>query len=265
MSKNENIPRFITSKPVWADPQDDSGDYLAHQRKGDKPLESGEAQAGEGIEDDDKAKELNYDGRKDRWFGYDIEQYKEKMRSFSRHEEAQAQEMDPDVEVELKELGIYNEFMSRQGTSRLSYGKKQKVEGEKTVRLLEDKAVYLANVRNGDVKYDPKTRLVRDEGVGYVNDKNLFVRHSTGEAKEYSNRMKLAWDEDRRGIIDDNYIANPTLSGLKMKNQDAKSSKLKSELTRQYNTHSAVFGSYYKDGQWGYKCCKKTGFGSVCS
>ncbi|CAM9024661.1 unnamed protein product [Wickerhamomyces anomalus] len=246
--------------------------------------------------------DVDYDGKRDRWYGYDVNDYTKYLKDWkekeAKKEPEEKREYDTDEEIELKELGLLDDPEFKDAA---------KQDGEKIIRLREDKAVYLTNVRNENISYDPKSRMIRDDKTGYYNDSNLFVRHLTGEAKEFENSKKFAWDEKKRGIIDDNLVANPTLADRKIEKmseeEKLKKDKLKKSILDRYggslsisnndedgeeeedeepqaqvdptkskypedvyhNNHTSVWGSYYSDGKWGYGCCKSLYKNSYCS
>lgn len=243
--------------------------------------------------------DVDYDGKRDRWYGYDVNDYTKYLKDWQEKEDKKAPEeqtkYDTDEEIELKELGLLDDPEFKDAL---------KQEGEKIVRLREDKAVYLTNVRNENISYDPKSRMIRDDNTGYYNDDNLFVRHLTGEAKEFEKSKMFAWDEKKRGVIDDNLVANPTLADRKIEKlseqEKEKKEMLKKKILDKYggslsitndeeegeeqdtvvvsdptksryaedvyhNNHTSVWGSYYSDGQWGYGCCKSLYKNSYCN
>lgn len=248
----------------------------------------------------------DYDTKRDRWYGYDVNEYKDhlanweqkaKLKGVKDEQEQVQREYDTDEEIELKELGLWEEYTSEHT---------KKVEGEKIVRLREDKAVYLKDYKNDEVKYDPKSRMIRDDTTGYYNEDNLFVRHKTGEALKFEQfEKRAAWEKsDKNG---EESIMNPTLFDKKVKQltkeQEIVSKKIKTSLLNKYsnvsgdaeeseesdseflaiqgsrshdrsskyeedvliNGHTSVWGSWYHDGLWGYSCCKQTERNSFCS
>jgi len=180
----------------------------------------------------------DYDAKRDRWYGYDVNDYTRYLKEWKEKQAAKAAEKgeeemrmyDTDEEIELAELGLLDEPEFKRSVD--------KVEGEKTVRLREDKAVYLKDVRNENISYDPKSRMIRDDNVGYFNSDNLFVKHLTGEAKEFEESKKFAWDEKKRGLIDDNLVANPTLADRKIaelsKEEKEKKEAIKKSIMDRY-------------------------------
>jgi pre-mRNA-processing factor SLU7 len=232
---------------------------------------------------------LDYDGKRDRWYGYDTNEYDDYVKKWEekqRDEVVGDRDFDTDEEIELRELGLWEDGLKRDLF--------QSGSGEKIVRLREDKAVYLKDLENETITYDPKSRMVRDDTTGYKDGDDMFVKHLTGEAKEFEAAKKFAWDDKTRGLGGNNFVANPTLADRKIKAQTmaelAKKSALRSKLVGVYgdvtestqntegddvmrsqyaedvylNNHTSVWGSYYLDGKWGYRCCKSTDRDSLC-
>ncbi|CCH46224.1 Pre-mRNA-splicing factor [Wickerhamomyces ciferrii] len=246
--------------------------------------------------------ELDYDGQRDRWYGYDSKDYKKYLTNWEikqkekENEADNTKQYDTDEEIELKELGLDHD---------LEFINTEKQPGEKTIRIREDKAIYLQNYTNDNITYDPKSRMIRDQSTGFFNEQNLFVKHMTGDALKYEKTKTFAWDEEKKGVDASNYASNPTLADIKInetKNENRiKSEKVKSELMKKYdgslsikdqsdeeeesepepqykdftiskyiedeyiNNHTSVWGSYYKDGKWGYQCCKGMFKNSYCN
>ncbi|KAH3675463.1 hypothetical protein WICMUC_002752 [Wickerhamomyces mucosus] len=237
---------------------------------------------------------VDYDGKRDRWYGYDSKTYNATLQKWeeTHRTELEVKRLDESEIIELKELGLWELYQANPHT----FFQKS----SKTVRLLEDKAIYLKDISKHDsITYDPKSRTDRDDSVGYFNDRNLFVRHLTGDAKRYEESKRFAWDDKARGVKGDiNISSNPTLAGMKMeeqsKEQQEKRRVLKNNLLNRYNTnaeidgdetednesnkvvrsqfnedvflgnHTSVWGSYYQDGKWGFLCCKKFDRNSLC-
>lgn len=242
---------------------------------------------------------VDYDGKRDRWFGYDASEYVEQAKKWQEKKDEEdklktdERQWDTDEEIELKELGLWDEDLKEDV---------KKAEGEKIVRLREDRAVYLEDIRNDNINYDPKSRILKDDSRGSNDENGRYVRHLTGEAAEFERTKKFAWDEKKRGLGNDNFVANPTLADRKIKElseaEKAKKEKLKKSLLDVYGSgsgsvtgdgegaedndetddvvrssyiedvypgnHTSVWGSYYKDGKWGYRCCRSLDRGSVC-
>lgn len=325
MSKdNQYIPKYIKDSPWYhVDSTNTTDDPLAHHRSKDANAAiNGAPRAGDGIKDvfietyHDRKKsrntlELNdnpvstrkedgdYDEKRDRWYGYDSKDYLDNISLINQKSKEQANEsetaeykLDSDEELELRELGLWELYSSDKSIFLKDISK--------TVRLREDKAVYLRNIFNNEkITYDPKSRTDRSDSVGYFNDKNLFVRHLTGDAKKYQQSKVFAWDDGQRDtkVTDDNLTSNPTLSEIRNRDQKPKDSLKKGLISRYHSVedgddskhieeetgstivnrsfsyqedvfignHTSVWGSYYHDGKWGFKCCKKFEKDSLCS
>lgn len=199
----------------------------------------------ENLELDDAGKgrrneSLDYDGKRDRWYGYDVNEYDGYVKKWEakKPEVADTRDFDTDEEIELKELGLCDEEDLKELKSlKKKSNNLEPGEVEKVVRLREDRAVYLQDVRSESINYDPKSRKVRDKTV-MDDTKNQFVKHLTGDAEEFEASKQFAWDDTKRGVDVDNYVSNPTLADRKMRTQskekELKSSSLKKKLLGVY-------------------------------
>ncbi|KAH3901869.1 mRNA splicing protein SLU7 SCDLUD_001653 [Saccharomycodes ludwigii] len=202
----------------------------------------------------------NYDSKRDRWFGYKGKDYAKVLERYTQNLNTEnnsdvGTDLDTDEECELMLLGL-----TPQDISIYLQNKDKNQDDNKTytsVRLREDKAVYLTIGEDGEegvTKYDPKSRLYKDETKGVINTKNNFYyRNVDGEGLEFTklqNKLKLIqqeegtantsgtapngdtrWKNNRRKNFDHNIqekvlIANPTkyeyLLSKKNKDDDKK-------------------------------------------
>lgn len=110
---------------------------------------------------------VSYDGKRDRWSGYDPSEHKSIIEEFQKLEEAKRQiradklsaddvavEADEDNEDEDK----YVDEVDMPGTKVDS---KQRIT-VRNLRIREDTAKYLRNLDPNSAYYDPKTRSMRD-------------------------------------------------------------------------------------------------------
>ena len=192
---------------------------------------------------------LDWDARQDRWFGYTGTEYQQALERWQdekrREEEKQraldqanhdqsrgggsADDYDTDEEIELIKLGFKVLDKRTSGGSKeakppsLSPSPSQlsTPSGITSVRLREDKAMYLNDIGSAETKYDPKSRLYKSEELGSVDSKSkMFHRYLTGEGRELEQLNKFARVESRRAGIRDEVenkekvkhvlIANPT-------------------------------------------------------
>ncbi|CAH2046865.1 unnamed protein product, partial [Iphiclides podalirius] len=259
---------------------------------------------------------LSYDGKRDRWNGYDPEQHKAIIEEYQKVEEAKRElrakklEQDPTAtkgdEKEEEDEDKYVDEVDMPGTKVDS---KQRIT-VRNLRIREDTAKYLRNLDPNSAYYDPKTRSMRDNpNPGATESEYLgenFVRFS-GDTRSHGAAQLFAWEAHARGL-DVHLLAEPTKLQLLQRQYDERKSQLKtqvkesvlekyggaehlkvppkelllaqSEVFTRYNrdgtlvqgpekqlakskyeedvlinNHTTVWGSYWRDGQWGYKCC----------
>ncbi|KAK6459695.1 pre-mRNA splicing factor affecting 3 splice site choice [Scheffersomyces xylosifermentans] len=235
---NPYIPKYISSKPWYSTPISDkhegeesskennasndndskdtskkSDDYLAHQRKDPNEIvDYSIAQAGEGIKDEIVKTETlitknndDYDSKRDRWFGYQNEEWDkvlqnwEKIKENTRKRQKRDQNVefdsdDTDYELELVELNLSRDDIK-------SNMKEDPL--EKMIRDRQDVPSYIYNITSDPnnkikIEYDPKSRLSKDLTKGFLNDDNQFVKKLTGEGQNLTNLHKFAWEIDQR-------------------------------------------------------------------
>ncbi|XP_077293914.1 pre-mRNA-splicing factor Slu7 [Arctopsyche grandis] len=262
---------------------------------------------------------LGFDGKRDRWNGYDPSEHKAIIEEYQKIEEAKREmratkleedpsavddknEEDDDEEDEDK----YVDGVDMPGTKVDS---KQRIT-VRNLRIREDTAKYLRNLDPNSAYYDPKTRSMRDN----PNPKDVendytgenFVRFS-GDTQKHAVAQLFAWEAHEKGV-DVHLLAEPTKLEILQKEYDKKKEQFKSQVKQsvlekyggeehlqappkalllaqteafsQYNrdgtliqgqekqvarskyeedvlinNHTSVWGSFWKAGKWGYKCC----------
>ncbi|XP_068633882.1 pre-mRNA-splicing factor Slu7 [Battus philenor] len=259
---------------------------------------------------------LSYDGKRDRWNGYDPEQHKAIIEEYQKVEEAKRElrakklEQDPTAtegdDNEEEDEDKYVDEVDMPGTKVDS---KQRIT-VRNLRIREDTAKYLRNLDPNSAYYDPKTRSMRDNPNPSAAESEYagenFVRF-TGDTRAHGAAQLFAWEAHARGL-DVHLLAEPTKLQLLQRQYDERKSQLKtqvkesvlekyggaehlqmpprelllaqSEVFTRYNrdgtlvqgpekqlakskyeedvlinNHTTVWGSYWRDGQWGYKCC----------
>ncbi|KAF2893567.1 hypothetical protein ILUMI_12596 [Ignelater luminosus] len=266
---------------------------------------------------------LSYDGKRDRWSGYDPSEHKAIIEEFQKVEEAKRQlradklnanEDTNEDDAEEEDEDKYVDEVDMPGTKVDS---KQRIT-VRNLRIREDTAKYLRNLDPNSAYYDPKTRSMREnpnpqKDVGYSGEN--FVRF-TGDTQKHAKAQLFAWEAYEKGV-DVHLLAEPTKLELLQQEYDKKKEQFKSQVqkdvleryggeehlhappkslllaqTEDYieysrsgkvikgqekqvikskyeediyiNNHSSVWGSYWKGGQWGYKCCHSFIKNSYC-
>lgn len=218
---------------------------MTHKRKDclERPRKIGVKYDPRDIQPDEFVQEadLSFDGKRDRWAGYDPEEFSEVIETFEsveaerrRLKEAEIEErhrtklengvadsassLSCDSDFDSDSSSLSKEEDSKYAESADMPGQKLDTKGRMTVRnlrLREDTAKYLRNLDPNSAYYDPKTRSMRDNPHPDAEDPSLlpfagdnFVRQS-GEALMIPELQVFAWQTADRGL-DVNLQANPS-------------------------------------------------------
>ena len=276
---------------------------------------------------------LSYDGKRDRWNGYNPSEHKKIVEDFQKVEEVKREMKAKKLETSLLDEKHGDEGPDDEDEDDDKYADDIAMPGQKfetkqritvrNLRIREDTAKYLYNLDVNSAFYDPKTRAMRAnpfDGNG-VDAKELpyagdnFVRWS-GEASDTIKKQMFAWEAYSKGT-DVNVQADPTKLELLhreyQKKKDAYKEKAKGSILEKYGgqehldappmefllgqneeyveysrhgtlvkgnkkrvvkskyeedvlekNHTAVWGSYWDAGRWGYECCHSLVRGSYC-
>ncbi|KAJ4451387.1 pre-mRNA-splicing factor SLU7 [Periplaneta americana] len=264
---------------------------------------------------------MDYDGKRDRWSGYDPSEHKAIIEEYQKIEEAKRHlraeklnsNVDGDVEPEEVDKEDEDKYVDEVDMPGTKVDSKQRIT-VRNLRIREDTAKYLRNLDPNSAYYDPKTRSMRDnphansslgdQDVDYAGEN--FVRFS-GDTQTHSVAQLFAWEAYEKGV-DVHLLAEPTKLEMLQKEYDKKKDQFKSQvqesILQQYggeehlqappkslllaqtedyveysrygkvikgqekqiirskyeedvypNNHTAVWGSYWHNGRWGFKCC----------
>lgn len=170
--------------------------------------------------------DFDFEGKRDRWVGYDPSNHNDKLYSeFAKLEEAKRQiksqkmdEMLAGGEVnDLEKLKDDNDEDEKYADD-VGVMPGQKFESKQRItvrnlRIREDTAKYLLNLDVNSAYYDPKTRSMRDNPLAntakadtYTGDN--FVRYS-GDANDMAKQQMFAWEAYEKGA-DVHLQADPT-------------------------------------------------------
>lgn len=297
----------------------------------ERPRKYGAKLTGKDIKADEVVQDiqLDWDSKRDRWNGYDANEYLKQVEEWEKieekHKELKSNKFfsevgKKDADEEEKDEDKYAEDADMAG-QKLDLKTRTTI---RNLRIREDTAKYLLNLDVNSAYYDPKTRSMRDnpfkdQGIDpsetlYGGDN--FVRYS-GDAPAMAQLQLFAWNAQEKGT-DVNLQADPTHTELL--NRDFKKRKETLESTQadsilekyggeeylkpppkellyaqsdQYveysrtgrvikgqdkgvirskyledihpNNHSSIWGSYWEDGRWGYKCCHQFVKNSICT
>ncbi|XP_074529430.1 pre-mRNA-splicing factor SLU7 isoform X1 [Halichoeres trimaculatus] len=314
---------------------------MTHKKKDclERPRKVGAKYTGTGIAPDEHTQvqlDLDYDGKRDRWNGYDPEEHQRIVEEYAKVDLAKrtlkaqklqdelasgkldASEREHDSEDEDEDK--YADDIDMPGQN---FDSKRRIT-VRNLRIREDTAKYLRNLDPNSAYYDPKTRAMREnpysntgmnpDEVGYAGDN--FARYS-GDTITMAQTQLFAWEAYERGS-EVHLQADPTKLELlhksfKVKKEDFKEKQRDGILekyggeehldapprelllaqTEDYveysrhgavlkglekavarskyeedvliNNHTCIWGSYWKDGFWGYKCCHSMVKQSYCT
>ena len=198
---------------------------LTHKTKEclSRPRSKGARWTGKDIQADELVQDvhLGWDAKRDRWNGYDAEQYRNVTEEWEELE---------NLKKRLKGEGNQSDeqkLLTEDGGQRAAGEKeeakyaeesdmgRQQSTATRNLRIREDTAKYLLNLDLDSAKYDPKTRSMVDMGAqadqaaALVAEDN-FMRAS-GDAAEFERAQKYAWESQERGDKNKTHLqANPT-------------------------------------------------------
>ncbi|TWW55009.1 Pre-mRNA-splicing factor SLU7 [Takifugu flavidus] len=353
---NPHIPQYISSVPWYIDPS--KRPTLKHQRPQDerqkqfnaigewykrgvqdRPRKVGARFTGTSIAPDEHFQvelDLDYDGKRDRWNGYDPEEHQRIVEEYAKvdlakrtlkahrlQDELASGKLDQTEREHNSEDEDEDKYADDIDMPGQNFDSKRRIT-VRNLRIREDTAKYLRNLDPNSAYYDPKTRSMREnpysnagknpDEVGYAGDN--FVRY-TGDTITMAQTQLFAWEAYERGS-EVHLQADPTKlellhNSFKVKKEDFKEKQGDSILkkyggeehlnapprelllaqTEDYveysrhgavlkglekavarskyeedvliNNHTCIWGSYWKDGYWGYKCCHSMVKQSYCT
>lgn len=294
---------------------------MTHKKKDclERPRKIGAKFTNAGIAPDEFSQpnlNLSYDGKRDRWNGYDPEQHKAIIEEYQKVEEAKrelrAQKLEEDptaTEEDDREGEDEDKYVDEVDMPGTKVDSKQRIT-VRNLRIREDTAKYLRNLDLNSAYYDPKTRSMRDNPLPEAAESEYagenFVRFS-GDTRSHAAAQLFAWEAHNKGL-DVHLLAEPTKLQLLQKQYEEKRDQFKTQVKQSVldkyggaehlqapprelllaqsevfvkynrdgslagrpekqlakskyeegvliNNHTSVWGSYWRDGQWGYKCC----------
>ncbi|KAI8324237.1 hypothetical protein GQ54DRAFT_74684 [Martensiomyces pterosporus] len=225
---------------------------MSHKTKDcmERPRKKGARWTGKELRADEVVQDisLSYEAKRDRWNGYDAEEHRGIMQEWEFIEEARrkrkASELDKDAanngkdgSSSAKEVDIEAQFASsdEEGDDEDRYvGAEDKTSSKskstvRNLRIREDTAKYLRNLDPDSAYYDPKTRSMRENP--YAGKEPSELAYAGDNFVRFSgDALDVAKKEDVHPL-----------------------------------NHSSVYGSWWSDGKWGYKCCNQFPRNSYCT
>ena len=219
---------------------------LTHKTKEclSRPRAKGARWTGKDIQADEVVQdvELGWDAKRDRWNGYDAEQYRNVTEEWEELETLKKKLKGGEAVGDgQRHLTENSEQRPKDEEEEAKYAEesdmgRQQSTATRNLRLREDTAKYLLNLDLDSAKYDPKTRSMVDMGAqadqaaALVAEDN-FMRTS-GDAAEFERAQKYAWESQERGDRNKTHLqANPT-SGEYFRRKEMEESDTKREAQR---------------------------------
>ncbi|KAF2709455.1 pre-mRNA-splicing factor SLU7 [Pleomassaria siparia CBS 279.74] len=193
---------------------------MTHKKKDclSRPRKAGAKWTGKNIEADEVVQDvqLGWDAKRDRWNGYDAEDYEQVIETYNELEE---------IKKKVKEAANGDKNSGDEGDdgqegegdkydAETDMGRKQAT-STRNLRLREDTAKYLLNLDLDSARYDPKTRSMVDSGATADNAAVLVAEEgfmkASGDAAEFEKAQRYAWETQERGDKNKLHLqANPT-------------------------------------------------------
>jgi len=180
-------------------------DCLSRKRKVGARWNGKDIQADEIVQD----VQMTWDGKRDRWNGYDAREHTKVVQEHARMEELR--KLQSGVDLDEEDEDKYAEESEMPGQT---YDAANRI-STRNLRIREDTAKYLVNLDLDSARYDPKTRTMVDKGATsdaaavMVTEENVV--RSSGDAAEFEKMQKMAWESQERGDKSKLHLqANPT-------------------------------------------------------
>ncbi|XP_018644889.1 step II splicing factor slu7, putative [Schistosoma mansoni] len=286
------LPQIKQKVTFYRDGACENCGSMSHKRKDclERPRKVGAKYTGLDIAGDECQQvtlDLDYEGKRDRWNGYDPSEHKRIFEEYQRLEEARKIAKAKKLEEKLAKAAegsggqeepaasaakpsLDDDFDAEDGDK---YGDELDMPGQKfdskqrqsirNLRIREDTAKYLFNLDPNSAYYDSKTRAMRgnpfensgkpESEVPFAGDN--FVRYD-GDVQDMIDRQVFAWEMHDKLGLDVHLQADPTrLELLAKKVSKAKcdvQNKVRAEILERYGGHEHL-ESIPKElilGQW---------------
>lgn len=224
---------------------------MTHKKKDclERPRKIGAKYTGDDIQPDEHLPgdlKFDYDGKRDRWAGYDVSVHDKVLEEYSKVDEAKRQLKAAKLEEELETgKADVKAIINEDDEEEEKYADEVDMPGQKfdsnvrqtvrNLRIREDTAKYLHNLDPNSAYYDPKTRSMRANPFSKDGDKGKMVNfygdnfaRGSGDVKSVANAQLFAWEAYERGA-DVHILADPTKLELLHKTYKVKKDGYKKE------------------------------------
>ena len=234
---------------------------MSHKTKDclSRPRAKGAKWTGRDIQADEVVQnvQLGWDAKRDRWNGYDAQEYRNVVEEFEDLEAMKKKmktgaENSDSVDIVMSGNGVPEQTQEEAKYAEESDMGREQSTATRNLRMREDTAKYLLNLDLESAKYDPKTRSMVDMGaeadqVAALVAEDNFMRAS-GDAGEFERAQKLAWESQERGDKNKVHLqANPT-SGEYFRRKEDKE-KQEAQEQRRKELLAKYGGEQYLDSE----------------
>ncbi|KAF2659319.1 ANTH-domain-containing protein [Lophiostoma macrostomum CBS 122681] len=233
---------------------------MTHKKKDclSRPRKAGARWTGRNIEADEVVQDvqLGWDAKRDRWNGYDAEDYNAVIEEYNELEELKKRTKTTEDDEGREDGDEEEENEGDKYDAETDMGRKQAT-STRNLRLREDTAKYLLNLDLDSAKYDPKTRSMVDSGATADNAAALVAEEgfmkASGDAAEFEKAQRYAWETQERGDKNKLHLqANPT-SGEFFRKKELQEAEEKKAAQRK-----ALMDKYGEQKQFNDDNLKKT-------
>ncbi|CAG8584610.1 10946_t:CDS:2 [Cetraspora pellucida] len=269
----------------------------------DRPRKTGAKWTGQDIKPDEIIQEidLDYDAKRDRWNGYDPSEHEKIYEEYEKIEEARrkmkANELDKQINTKtrttIRNLRIREDtakYLRNLDINSAYYDPKTRSMRDNPNKDIGAEDSFYAGdnfVRyTGDAPNMANLQLFAWQAYEKGTDVHLQANPTQGELlhREYLQKKEKLKDTSKDSILakyggEEHLNAPPkelllaqteqyveySRTGRIIKGQERAIAKSKYEEDVFNNNHTSIWGSYWANGNWGYKCCRSFIKNSYCT